>query len=203
MNPPLGFDDALTQLQLLTSQTAFFTFNNDELTQALTTAWQDSFVVATVFDSSLTYSVGTWQYTVPDTMRTVKEIYVILPSSPQVQSPTGTQNYPVKVSEDLYEIVDGVIQFFGQAQNYLGNSYTLYLKGNYKLTTDDELPTENLINYVLWSAADTLMSQLLLKSAFVFLRNDTTIGAIVAAQKVTQDKVLVYKQRLFREFESV
>lgn len=203
MQPPLSFSAAAVQLALITSQTANFTFTSDEMTAALTFAWQDSYVVTTAFDSSLTYVVGTWQYAVPATLTTVKEIEVIIPDNAQEVTPYSTQNYPVKISQDLYEIVNGNIQFFGQAQNYLGTSYTLYLKGNYKLLITDNLPTVNLVNYVLWLAADTLMAQLLLKAAFVFLRNDTNIAAIVAAQKITGTKVLEMKQRLAREYESV
>jgi hypothetical protein len=199
---PIAFAEALASLNILTSQTANFTFTNDEMTQALTTAWNDSFVVTVAYDSSLVYQVGTWVYAIPATMVTVKEIYVILPDNAQEVTPYDTTNYPVKVSQDLYEIVNGNIQFLGESQNYLYDTYTLYLKGNYKLGLSDSLPTVNLINYVLWLAVDTLMRQLLLKSTFVFLRNDATIPAIVAAQKVTSEQVLVYKQRLFREFES-
>lgn len=203
MTPPLSFANALIQLKTLTSQTANFTFTNDELTAALTTAWQDSFVVTTVWDQTLTYVTGTWQYTVPATLTSVKEIYIILPDfTPETTPGTSTQ-YPGRVDKSLWEVVAGKIQFAQDAQNYIGSNHTLYLKGNYRLTTSDTLPTVNLINYVLWLAANTLMNQLLLKSAFVFLRNDTTIGEIVAAQKITEGQMLQYKQRLAREFESV
>lgn len=200
--PPLTFTEALAALKILTSQTANFTFTNDELTLALTTAWMDGFVTTEAYDSSLTYVPGTYIYTIPTSMRTVKEVYIILPSGSQTSPPFATGNYPGPISSDLYEIINGSIYFRDITQMYMDNNYTLYLKGNYKLQTSDSLPTENLVNYVLWLSADTLMNQLLLKSVFVFLRNDTTVAAIQAAKKITETQVLTYKQRLQRSFES-
>lgn len=200
--PPLTFAEALLALQILTSQTANFTFNNDELTQALTAAWMDGYVVTEAYDSSLTYQSGTYIYAVPASMRTVKEIYIILPVNWQEDAPLLTTAYPGPISPDLYEVINGNIYFRDITQQYFDDSYTLYLKGNYKLSTNDSLPTENLVLYVLWLAADNLMNMLLLKSAFVFLRNDTNVAAIVAASKITSTKVLELKQRLQRSFES-
>ena len=201
--PPLDYNDALTSLNLLTSQTANFTFTSDEMNLALTNAWNDGFVVSEVWDSSLTYAMGTWQYPIPNTLTTVKEIYIILPQNALDTIPPGGGNYPGKVSSDLWEIVDGNIQFDAATPRYFGDTYTLYLKGNYKLQLTDSLPTTDVINYVLWLAADNLMMQLLLKSAFVFLRNDTQLTAIINAQKTTGTKLLEMKQRLARSFKSM
>lgn len=192
MNPPLSFSDALTQLKLLTTQSANFTFTDDELTQALQTAWNDTYVCNVVWDSSLTYTVGTWQYLLPDTLTTVRELYFKRTST----------DYPEKISPDLYEIVNGNIQFGLLTQNWLADNYTLYIKGLYKLTTDDDLETQNLVNYVINLAAETLLNNLVLKRTFVFLRNDTTMGDIVGALRVIQGNVLRYKQAILREFES-
>lgn len=205
MNPtvPFAFTDALTSLTLLTTQTANFTFTSDEVNLALANAWNDGFVVQTVWDSSLTYSTGTWQYPVPDTLDTIKEVYLILPDFALDTIPPGTSDqYPGKIDSHLWEVVDGQLQFSADAQRYIPDSHILYLKGNSKLQLTDDIPTINLANYVLWLAADNMMLQLLLKSAFVFLRNDTNLAGIVAAQKVTGTKVLEMKQRLFREFQS-
>lgn len=199
---PLSFANAQTELATITSQTANFTFTSDELTSALTQAWMDGYVVAEKWDSSLTYSQGTYIYTVPATLRTVKEIAIILPANSTDYVPPGAGNYPGTISKDLWEVIDGSIHFRDITQLYFADSYTLYLKGNYKLQTTDSLPTENLCLYVLWLAADNLMQMLLLKSAFVFLRNDTSLQAIVAASKITSMKVLEMKQRLPRGFES-
>jgi hypothetical protein len=199
MNPPLTFANALTQLKLMTTQTANFTFTNDELTQALTIAWQDSFAGNIVWDSSVQYVMGTYQYAIPATLTTVREIYIVKPET----NLTGAGgNYPEPISQDLYDIVNGKIQFRQIMQNFVGNSVTLYLKGFYSLTVNDNLITDNQVNYVLHLAAYSLLRSLLLKRVFVFLRNDTTTGDIKLATDIMRNEVLTYKQRLLREFES-
>lgn len=192
MNPPLDFADALTQLAILTSQTANFTFNVDELTQALTAAWQDTNVVNIVWDGSLTYAMGTYQYPVPDDMNTVKDIYIEKNSS----------QYPDKIASNLYEVVDGNIQFHNKAQYVFSDNYTLFIKGGNKLTVDDDLQTDAQINYVLSLAALILLRQLALKAAFVFLRNDISMSDIIRVKNDVQTDVIRYKQALAREYEN-
>ena len=192
MNPPLSFTNAKTQLNLLTSQTANFTFTDDEITQALTTAWNDPFVGNVVWDSSLSYVIGTWQYAIPSTLTQVREIYI----------QKTTDQYPQRIDPSLYEIVNGNIQFVEHVQKWIYDTYTLYLKGLYKLTTTDNLVTDNQVNYVLTNAAYILLRQLALKRTFVFLRNDTTMRDIVEARNDMRSDVLRYKQALLREFES-
>ncbi len=199
MNPPLNFTQAGNELSILTSQTANFTFDQDELTQALTFAWQDSFVGNIVFDSSLTYTQGTWQYPVPTTMTTVRDIYII---KPETQLLGAGGNYPEKINSDFWEVVNGNIQFTQITQNFIYDTVTLYIKGFYKLTISDSLQTDNLINYVLSLAAYRLLRQLLLKRSFVFLRNDITSQEIKLASDEMQSDMLSYKQKLLREFES-
>jgi len=200
VNPPLSFANAKTQLKLMTTQTANFTFTDDEITQALTTAWQDSFVGNIVWDSSLSYVMGTYQYPVPATITTVREIYIIRPET----NLTGAGgNYPEKVSQDLYEVINGNIQFYQIMQNFVNDTVTLYLKGFYALTVSDPLNTDNLINYVLSNAAYILLRNLMLKRAFVFLRNDTSMQDIKFARDDMRNDMLTYKQRLLREFESL
>lgn len=192
MQPPLNFANAITQLKLMTNQMGLFTFTDDQITQAITQAWQDSYVVNIVWDSSLSYVIGTWQYPIPGVLNTVREIYLLKNST----------SYPEKISPDLYEIVNGNIQFFPQVQNFLTDTYQLYLKGNYKLTISDSLLSDNMINYVLSNAAYILLGQLLFMKVFVFLRNDTTLADIINSRKEMQNQMLMYRQMLAREFES-
>lgn len=191
MNPPLSQSAALTQLKLYTSQTSNFTFTDDELTQALQVAWNDPYVVNIVWDDSLSYSSASWQYAIPATLSTVRAIYTELDSS----------SNPDPISSDLYEIVDGEIQFRDSTRSWLIDGQTLYLKGTYKLGASDELTTTNLVNYVINMAAEILLNQLLLKRAFMFLRNDTTTADILRSLQAVQGNVLRYKQALQREFE--
>lgn len=193
MNPPLAFSDAKTQLKLFTSQTANFTFTDDEITQALQTAWIDTYVVKPVWDTSVTFTSATWQYPIPATVSVVKDLYYT----------RTTTDYPERISPDLYEIVNGNIQFIENTQKWLADTYTIYIKGSYKLSTSDSLTTVELINYVINLAAELLLNNLVLKRTFVFLKNDTSMSDIVNSLKVVQGNVLRYKQALLREYESM
>lgn len=192
MNPPLTFTQALTQLTIFTSQTANFTFNQDELTQALQTAWNDTYVCNVVWDSSLSFVLGTYQYPLPATLTTVRGLYF----------KRTTSDSPEPISSDLYEVVAGNLQFNNQSRRWLGSTYTLYIKGLYKLTTSDNLTSDNLVNYVINLAAEILLNNLVLKRTFVFLRNDTSLSDIVRALQTVQGQVLRYKQAILREFEA-
>lgn len=189
---PLSFSNAQTELATLTSQTGNFTFNSDELTQALTLAWNDAYVVSAVWDSTISFTPGTWQYPIPSDVSVVTDIYF----------QRSTSDYPERLSPDLYEIVAGNIQFQEWTQDWLDDTYTLYVRGRYKLQTTDNLPDSNLANYVLYLAAERLLNQLLLKKTFVFLTNDTSVAEIVGALKTFSNYVLMYKQAILRQWES-
>lgn len=192
LTPPLTFANAQTELSTLTTQTGNFTFDSDELTQALTEAWNDNYVVNQVWDSSISFQTGTWQYALPPTVTVVRDLYY----------QRSTSDYPERLSPELYEIVNGNIQFLEYTQNWLDDTYTIYIKGAYKLTTSDSLSTYAQVNYVINLAAELLLNRLLLKKTFVFLTNDTTVAEIVAALKIYSAQVLTYKQAILREFES-
>lgn len=195
MNPPLSQTTALTQLKLLTSQnlgSGNFTFTDDELNQALQAAWNDPFVVKPVWDSSISFVSGTWQYALPATVTTVKDLYYT----------RTTTDYPERISPDLYEVVNGEIQFQEYTQQWIDDTYTLYIKGSYKLASTDNLTTTAQVNYVMWRSAEILLNNLTFKKAFYFLKTDTTMQDIQRAIQMIQPEVLRWKQGLLREFES-
>lgn len=193
MNPPLDFADALTQLKLITSQTGNFTFDDDEITQALTEAWNDQYNVTQATDDTTSFVPGTFSYSVPTTISVVRGIFY---------NPTSTDPL-TELGSRLYQINTGNIVFVDDIQCYLDDYYTLYVKGSYKLQTTDDLPSTNNINYVINLAAENLLNRLLLKKTFVFLTNDTSISDIVNTIKIYSNRVLTAKQGLLRQFESV
>lgn len=192
MNPPLTLSAGLTQLKLLTSQTGNFTFTDDEITQALTTAWNDDFNCKIVWDSSLSYTSTTWQYAIPATIDVVQDIYY----------QATTTSKPERLDTSLYEVVNGNIQFLPKADKWLMTGQALFIRGRKKLATTDSLTSTQGINYVLYTAATILLEQLVLKQAFVFLRNDTSPTDISRAISTIQSAALRYKQALLREFET-
>lgn len=194
MEPPLAFAGALTQLKLLTSQTTNFTFTDDELTQALTEAWGNTFVCSTVFDSSTSFTASTYTYSIPATMDVMQSIWYKPTSSDPLQ----------QLDRRLYTIPgDGTFIFIDDAARWLNDTYTLYIKGRKKLATTDSLLTDNLVNYVISLSAFLLLKRLALKSAFQFLKNDTSMSEIIALRNSFQTDVLTYKQALQREFEAI
>lgn len=193
MQPPLDFPTALNQLSIMTSQEGNFTFSADELTQALQQAWLDTYVVNQVEDTTVSYKPGTWQYAIPTSMNVVRKI----------SYQRTTSDYPEELDTSLYNIVAGNIEFENSMRLWVYDNYQLIIKGSYKVTLSDSLPTQNLVNYVLNLAAEILLSRLLLKKTFVFLTNDTTIQEIAAALNALSQQVLKYKQALLREWETV
>jgi hypothetical protein len=193
LNPPLTFAQALVQLKLLTSQTTNFTFTDDELTQALQEAWNNTFVCNTILDSSTSFVSGTYTYNIPATLTVVTGIFY---------KPTSTD--PMKqLDRRLYMIVNGTIQFIDDVTSWLNDTYTLYIKGRYKLTTTDSLTTDNLCNYVISLAAYLLLKRLSYKMTLLFLKNDTSMADIINARRDMQADMLAYKQALQREFEAI
>lgn len=155
-------------------------------------AWNDTYVVKEVWDSSVSFVSGTWQYAVPATVTTVRDLYYT----------RTTTDFPERIDPGLYEVVNGEIQFKEFAQNWLDDTYTLYIKGWYKLQSTDSLTTNNLVNYVLWHAAEILLSNLMFKKTFFFLKTDTNMADIARALQMAQGNTLRYKQGLLRTFES-
>jgi len=160
LEPPLAFADALTQLKLLTSQTTNFTFTDDELTQALTEAWQNTYVCKALLDSTTSFQAGTYSYAVPTALDVVTGIYY---------RPTSTEPLQL-IDRRLYTIIDGTIIFVDDTARWLNDTYTLYIKGRHKLTTSDTLDTDNLVNYVVSLAAYLLLKRLSYKMTFQFLQ---------------------------------
>lgn len=191
MNPPLTFAQALVQLKLLTSQTANFTFSDDELTQALQEAWNNSYVCKTVLDNSLTFIPGTYSYTQPATISALMDV-MYLPDSTGPMQP---------IARDLWQVINGTIYFTDNVQNWLNDNVPIYLKGKYKLLTTDSLTTTIVVNYVLSLAAYLLLKRLSYKMTFQFLRNDTSMGDIINARRDMQADMLTYKQALHRQFQ--
>lgn len=191
MVPPLTFAQMLVQLKLMTSQTGNFTFTDDEITHALTVAWNNTFVCDSVWDTSLTFSAGVFSYSLPNTVTVVQDLYF---------QPVSN-DAPQKISPDLYIVENGAIQFIGTVSRWLWDTNTIYIKGRYKLQLTDLLDTDNLINYVLSLAGYTLLRQLSYKFTFLFLKNDTSLSDIINARRDMQADYLTYKQALRRDFE--
>ena len=128
-------------------------------------------------------------------MTTVTDIYL----SP---SNNTTSDFPESISPDLYEIVDGYIQFRNLANSIIPSGWTLYLKGNYKYDyTADTLPTDNLQEYVIALGSYNTLTLLTYAKVNLFLKNDTTLSELIALKRELKQEVLELRGKLQRSYE--
>lgn len=192
----MDYQDTLDQLNITLGDTGDVTFTPEEKARALQKAWNDSYVVDVTWDSSKTFSSTTYQYALPSGMKTVKDIYI---------SPTNdSSSAPSKIDASLYEVVDGNIQFKNNALAVIPEGYTLYIKGGQKLDhTSDTLTSTNMQEYVIALAGYNTLMLLGFKKANLFLKNDTTMGELIALKRDLKDDVRELRAKLHREFEGV
>lgn len=178
----------LTRLNLRIGDTDNFTFTSDEKTQALTEAINDDYVVREGWDTTLSYTEGTYQYAIPSGVTVVLDIGI---------KPDNSQDNPVSIGGG-WSVVGSNIQFSGPSQ--IPTGYTMYLRSRYKYTVSDTITEVNLQEYILTLAQLRLYKIMLNKKSMRFLKNDTTVGEIVAIKRDLEQDVLRYRQRLPKVF---
>lgn len=187
----MDFSASKTQLNTLLSNTTGFTFSTDEVTQILTDAWNDKYAVnPIVWDSSLVFSVNTYQYAIPLSLTTVSGVYIKRSST----------DFPEQVDDSIWEVVDTNIQFNDRALQAITNGFTLYLKGRYKVTTDDTIDDTGLQQYILSLAGYNALRYLLFKKVGLFVKNDTSVAEIIAARRELYADMIHWRQQLTQEF---
>lgn len=190
----MNFEEITDALNIQLGDTDDTTFTPEEKERALTKAWNDPYVVTTVWDTTLTFNQNAYQYEIPDTLTTVKDIY-INPSN-------AASDEPEKISADLWEVIEGNIQFKNAAFRTIPHGWTLYLKGHYKLTTEDDLETVNLQEYVIALAGVETLNLLGYKKANLFLKNDTSMAELIALRREFRNDVREYRQMLPKQYET-
>lgn len=189
----MDFATALTTLNTILGDSSDVTFTSAEKTRALTRAWNDQYVTTIVWDDSLTYTQGTYQYGL-DSMTTLKDIYL---------STTGTSKpMPDPIEGSLWEVVAGNIQFSSKADTLIPTGYILYLKGNYKLTVSDTLDDVNMQEYVLSLAGVNTLTLLGYKKANLFVKNDLTMSELIGLRRELMVDVKEGRTRLLKEYQS-
>ncbi len=190
----MDLTSALTTLNTILGDTGDVTFTSTEKTRALTKAWNDSYVFADMWDTSLVYTQGVYKYAAPATLTALRDIYI---------SPSGsTQPFPEPISSDLWELLAGNIQFSQRADRTIPNGYTLYLKGKYKLTTTDTIDDSMMQEYVLSLAGYNTLAMLGQKKANLFVKNDTTMGELIVLRRELLTEVKEMRARLPKAYES-
>lgn len=190
----MTYAETYAEMNITLSDSDDVTFTPEEKGRALQRAWKDSYVVKRIWDDTLTFTQGTYQYTIPATLTTVTDIY-LSPSN-------STSDFPDPISQDLWEVVDGDIQFKGLANSIIPTGWTLYLKGNYKFDyTADTLDSPNLEEYVIALGAYNTLSVLAYKKVNLFLKNDTTLSELIALKRDLKQEVLELRAKLQRSYE--
>lgn len=184
--------DLLTELNIRIGDTSDFTFTSDEKTSALESAINDKYVVTDNWDTSLTFSTGTYQYTKPAGVDIIEDIYIKADNS---------QDYPEPIDSGLWEVFGDNIQFTPGA-DVVPQGYSLYLKSNEKSSTADTFTEPKVQEYLLALAQLRLYRTMLAKKTMRFLKNDTTVGEIVATKRDLESEVAYYRQSLTKGYQS-
>lgn len=185
----MDFNAALDELNTTLGDSANITFSADEKTRALTKAWNDPFVVTDGWDDSLTYTQGTYQYSSP--FDAVEDIFL-----------TGGTAPGDPISNDLWDLVVGNIQFNQRADNIIPTGSTLYVKGRSKFAITDTLDAVNLQEYVLALAGYNTLTLLSHKKANLFVKNDVTMSELLALRRELLTDVKEARARLPKHYES-
>ena len=192
----MDYQDTLDTLNITIGDSDDVTFTPEEKQRALTKAWNDSFVVKTVWDSTTTYSTNTYQYAIPISMTSVKDIYISA-------SNNTASDKPQQIDKSLWEVVDGNIQFNNYADQVITNGYTLYIKGNYKYTVSDTVSDVATQEYIIALAGYNTLTALTYKKANLFLKNDTSMSELISLRRELEREVKEYRARKPREYESM
>lgn len=188
----MDYDASYTELNIRLGDTSDVTFTPEEKASALHKAWNDSFVVKTVWDATTSWAATTFSYPVPNTMQAVKDIY----------TEQFTDQGPEPIASDLWEVIDGNIKFRTAANKIFTAGDTVYIKGTYKYAyATDSLPTTNLQEYVLASAGFNTLSLLGYKKANLFLKNDTTMSELVTLRREMDTERKELRGKLLREVQ--
>lgn len=182
----MDFASALETLNIRLGDTDNFTFTPEEKTEALTEAFNDSYAVSDGWDTSLTFSNGTYQYSLPVGVTAIQDIYIKADNS---------LDYPEKIDSSLWEVVGSHIQFKPGA-DVVPQGYTLYLKKNDKYTVADTVTETGVQEYILKLAQYNCLATLGNKRALRFLKNDTSMAELITLKRDIQQDVQNYRRRM-------
>lgn len=185
----MDVDNFLTELNIRIGDSDNFTFTPEEKTSALTEAINDSYVVRQGWDTTLSYTAGTYQYPLPTGTTVVLDIGIKRDNS---------QDNPESIGGG-WSVVANNIQFSGLSS--IPSAYTMYLLTAYKYTSSDTIAETNLQEYVLSLAQLRLYKIMLAKKTMRFLKNDTTVSEIVATKRDLEQDVARYRQTLPKAYQ--
>lgn len=188
----MEFSDFVTALQnLIGDKLSQLTI--DQYNQAVTSAFNDAWASEPVFDNSLVFTNTAWQYALPATLTTVGSVYI----------ERSTSQFPEPISSDLWEVIDGNLQFNNRGRIVLDNTYPLWIKGRYKVKTTDTVTDPGLQEYIQALSGWFALRNLAYARAFSFLVNDTTMQDIANIKNQVMQEVMTWRSQLVNEFQDL
>lgn len=187
----MDYNNFLDSLNITLGDTDNFTFTPEEKQRALTQAFNDRYVVTGGWNTTLTFTAGTYQYALPTGVSIVKDIYIKTDNS---------QEYPQKIDSKLWEVVGTNIQF-KPGIDVIPTGYSLYLKANDKYTVADTISDTTLQEYILKLAQYNCLALLGNKRALRFLKNDTSMAELITLKRDIQQDVENYRRQMPTEYQ--
>jgi len=186
----MTYDELKAKLNIRLGDNDNFAFTSEEKDAILTEAIEDEYVVSSVWNETLTFTQGTWQYAIPSGVTTIKDIYVKY----------GTNEDPEPIALP-WDVVGGNIQFKGGSR-IIPDASTLYIRGNYKYTISDTIAETRLQQYVLNLAQVNAMDEIGIKKILKFVKNDTSVSEIIAMKRELERKVAKHRASIAKEFQA-
>lgn len=180
------FNDFFNDLNNILGDTNNFALSITQKTQNLTQAFNDKYAVTPVWDNSLTFSINTYQYALPADITTVSDVYL----------ERDVSQFPEYIGRDLWEVINGNLQFNNIAHWTIPDQYPIWLKGYYKVQTTDTINDVGLQNYILSLAGWYCLRNLTYTKLGSFLRNDTTIAELLNSRKEMFSDVMEFRRQL-------
>lgn len=189
----MDFQDTLHAMNITLGDSEDITFTPEEKKRALTKAWNDPWVVEDVWNTAGSFSVNSYQTPLPTGVGTVRGIGVR----------TSTTDFPQPLDSSYFDIVGSNIQWTQAARGGLTDGTGLYILGTNKLTVNNTLNTEALQEYVIALGAWNTLTLLGYKKANLFLKNDLTMGELVALKRDMKADVENMRARFAKRFQDM
>ena len=187
----MTYAEAQSELDILLGDSDDFTFTPEEKQRALTEAWRDRYLV-TPTTTTYTYDTTINTYAIPSTMTTVTNVGYYT---------SDTWSKPL--DSGAWEVIGSDLVIDNDYRYVIPSGATLDVRGNYKLTTSDEVTDANQIEYVLTLAHYNTLKLLGAKKTNRFVKNDVTMNEIIAVRRDLEAEIRGLRQGLQRAYERI
>lgn len=187
----LSISQLKTRLKRKARDTGLTTYTDDEMTDALTEAIDnDAYLLQKTRDTSLTTVARQVQYALPDGFQSVDSI----------SFDYYDDGFGLPLDRTSWETDDTNLYFNRRVMN-IAAGHGLVIWGQKKLTNSDLIP-DRYQNYVIHLAMVALLEDLVSSKAGRFLKNDTTMGELMAAIQYHNARVAALRKSFLNRAET-